>query len=282
MRISNIERWRSSERIAEEVLRRLGFEVIEHHKRIIIDGFEVGEVDFVARHRNGELYAVEVKAGKIDITGLRQAYVNAKLVGMKPMVICKGFADDSARELAKVLGIEVVQLSDLLLVEDEELETIVREAVEEAFSEYLEMLLLEKPALKEHHLRVLEAIAQSSSISEAAEKLGIDVQDVTKILSELRSQGVVPKWAKRWSSIKRVAKFVVSKATLHRDLEALEKAVMELSSVVDKLQRVCSSLSKYVAIMERSSSPESYAYTRSKFNDINESERGSTSSISPS
>ena len=49
MQLSSVERWRSSERIAEEILRNLGFEIVEHHKRIVVEGFEIGEVDFVAR-----------------------------------------------------------------------------------------------------------------------------------------------------------------------------------------------------------------------------------------
>jgi len=277
MKVSNVERWRSSERIAEEILRRLGFEVLEHHKRIIIEGLEVGEIDFVARSSTGELYAVEVKAGKVDITGLRQAYVNAQLVGMKPLVICKGFADDAARELAKVLNIEVIQLSDILVVEDEELETIVREAVEDALSEYLEMLLLENLSIKEHNLKVLEVIAQSSSISEAAEKLGMDVQNVTKILNELRSQGVIPRWAKKWSSLRRVARFMVSKVHLRRNLELLERLSKEISRNIEKLQQLYAAISRSVATME-----EVLGKRREPSDLEHESARGSTSSISPS
>jgi len=277
MQLSSVERWRSSERIAEEILRNLGFEIVEHHKRIVVEGFEIGEVDFVARSKDGILYAVEVKAGKIDITGLRQAYVNAVLLNMKPLVICKGFADDSARELAKTLGIEVVQLSEFLVTEDEELETIVREAVEDALAEYVEMLLFSPPPLKKDYAKVLEAVSKASSPNEAAEYLGIDVHELMKTLSEMRNAGVLPRWAKRWSSIKRVSRLIYAKVSTHRAIESLvdvssriEKIVSELSKALSTLNKNLSALSKVIEELDRRASELSRASS--------ESERGITSS----
>jgi len=259
MQLSSVARWRSSERIAEEILRQLGFEILEHHKRIVVEGLEIGEVDFVARSPEGTLYAVEVKAGKIDITGLRQAYVNAVLLGMKPLVICKGFADDSARELAKTLGIEVVQLSEFLVTEDEELETIVREAVEDALGEYIEMLMLTPTNIKESHLRILEAVAKCSSPNEVAEALKMDVHEVLKALNEMRSSGILPRWAKKWSSLRRVAKLIYAKIALQKSIETLADVssrlgnlVAELSKNTSILAKALSSLTKTIEALQRS------------------------------
>jgi len=111
------------------LLEELGFKVLETRHRVIVNGVEIGEVDVVAEDGEGTRWAVEVKAGKLDVNGIRQAYVNAVVLGLKPMVVCKGFADDAARQLAELLGVRVIQLSDVFLVEDEELELVVKEAV---------------------------------------------------------------------------------------------------------------------------------------------------------
>ncbi|MEM2512068.1 MAG: endonuclease NucS, partial [Ignisphaera sp.] len=133
--ISARRRWISSEKIAQEVLENLGFKILETRKKIILNNIEVGEIDAIALDENGDAYAVEVKAGKADITGIRQAYINALLLNVKPIIVCKGFADDAARELAEKLGVRVIQLSDLFLVESEELNIIVREVIEETLTE---------------------------------------------------------------------------------------------------------------------------------------------------
>jgi predicted RecB family endonuclease len=111
--ISARRRWLSSERIAQEVLETIGFKILETRKKIILNDIEIGEVDAIAVDDKGTLYAVEVKAGKADITGVRQAYINALLLNAKPVIVCKGFADDAAKELAEKLGVQVIQLSDV-------------------------------------------------------------------------------------------------------------------------------------------------------------------------
>ncbi len=242
MQISGAQRWRSSERIAEEVLRSRGFIVVETHKKIIINNVEVGEVDIVARSPSGELYAVEVKSGRIDVTGVRQAYVNALLLGMKPLVICKGFADDAAKELAARLGVEVIQLSDVFLVDSEELEVIVREAVEEAFSEFVEVLLASPSLPKQEHLKVMEAVATSSSPNEAASRLGMELHEMMKIVEELRSMGVIPRWAKKWSSIRRFAKLAYARTKLGTTIEMLSELVEKLANFVDVASKYVSTL----------------------------------------
>ncbi|MEM4627646.1 MAG: hypothetical protein QXX37_05125, partial [Ignisphaera sp.] len=132
-------RWLSSERVAVSVLEELGYNVLEMRKKVVVNETVVGEVDAVVDDGTGQLFAVEIKAGKIDISGIRQAYVNSVILGMKPLVICKGFADDAAKELAEKLGVKIIQLSDIFLVESEELEIILREVVEDAIANYFEI-----------------------------------------------------------------------------------------------------------------------------------------------
>ena len=87
--ISSSRRWRSSERIALGFLEEMGYRIIETRKRIKIHGIEVSEIDAIVEDEDGNRYGVEIKAGRIDVTGIRQAYVNAIIASVKPMVIAK-------------------------------------------------------------------------------------------------------------------------------------------------------------------------------------------------
>jgi predicted RecB family endonuclease len=226
----------ASERIAVSILEELGYRVLEVGKKIIINNTEIGEVDVLAEDQSGEKYAVEVKAGRLDVGGVRQAYVNALILGAKPMVICKGFADDAARELAEKLGVRVVQLSDVFLVESEELYSIVREVVEEVLTEYFELFYGYTAHLKPEHYEILSAIYSSTSIEEAAEKLKLDVSALARHIDELRKHGVIPKWASKYSSVKRVAQILVQKQSVVSALEESRRLVESLKSLVDQLK----------------------------------------------
>jgi predicted RecB family endonuclease len=226
----------ASERIAVSILEELGYRVLEVGRKIIINNTEIGEVDVLAEDQSGEKYAVEVKAGRLDVGGVRQAYVNALILEAKPMVICKGFADDAARELAEKLGVRVVQLSDVFLIESEELYSIVREAVEEVLTEYFELFYGYTAHLKPEHYEILSAIYSSTSIEEAAEKLNLDVSALARHIDELRKQGVIPKWASKYSSVKRVAQILVQKQSVVSALEESRKLVESLKSLVDQLK----------------------------------------------
>ncbi|HEC81192.1 MAG TPA: recombinase RecB, partial [Thermoplasmatales archaeon] len=105
----------SSERIAKRLLESRGFHVLSIKHRVMDGEDKVAEVDIVAEDSEGVRYAVEVKAGRGDVNAVRQAFANAKLCGFKPLLVCKGFADDAARKVASKLGVEVVELSEYYL-----------------------------------------------------------------------------------------------------------------------------------------------------------------------
>ncbi len=68
-----------------ELLSRLGLKVISRRVKVTVNGgVEVGEVDIVAEDGSGSKYAIEVKSGKVDVSAIRQAYVNAKVLNAKP------------------------------------------------------------------------------------------------------------------------------------------------------------------------------------------------------
>ncbi len=251
MQLSSTQRWHSSERIAQRLLEEMGFTVLETHRKIVINNVEVGEIDIIARDSEGNTYAVEVKAGKLDVTGLRQAYVNAILLGMKPLVVCKGFADDAARELADRLGVKVIQLSDIYLVENEELEIVVREAVEDALSSFFELILEPPPALREDQKRIIETLAYTPSLHDAASKLDIPLETLLKSIDELRSRGIIPRWARRWSSIKRCAQVLAVKMQIYNQITSLQTLLERLQQVLTTVSRLNNALKQALSIAER-------------------------------
>jgi len=245
IQLSSSQRWHSSERIAQKLLEDMGLKVVETNKKVIINNVEVGEVDIVARDDEGNMYAVEVKAGKLDVTGVRQAYINAILLEMKPMVICKGFADDAAYELASHLGIKVIQLSDIFLVESEELEIVIREAVEDAVSSIFELILEPLPTIRDNEKKLIEVLASAHTLQDAASKLDIPLEVLLKNIDTLRSQGVIPKWARKWSSIKRCAQILATKIKIYDQIMALQQ-------MLDKMQQVIPMISKLSNVLKQS------------------------------
>lgn len=182
--------WRSSEVLARSLLEDMGYRILEVHKRIIVNGVEVGEVDFLAE-RDGIRYAVEVKAGLVDVSGVRQAYVNAELLGARALVVARG-SDDKARELAGRLGVELVLLPDIVYASTDDLYMAVREAVYDAVGELLSVAE-HCGALGEEELETLKALSGSDTVKEAAERLGVGVDDLAKRLAGLRRKGVLPR-----------------------------------------------------------------------------------------
>jgi predicted RecB family endonuclease len=233
--MSGERRWLSSERVAVRVLEELGYRVLELHKRVRIEGVDVAEIDAIALGPDGERYAVEVKAGRLDVTGVRQAYANAVLVGAKPLVVCKGFADESARVLAEKLGVKVIQLSDVFLVDAEELEDLVRTATYEALVDALRIVLDPTLRVKPRYLDVLKVIAEQPTIVDAAKKLGLDVKQLASLISEMRREGLIPRWARTWSAIRGIALLLAARARLQAVLDTLSENLEKLRSLLEKL-----------------------------------------------
>lgn len=242
------KRGKASERIAYSVLIDLGFKIIETHKKILINNVEVGEADYVAEDSEGNLYAVEVKAGKVDVTGIRQAYVNANLLKMRPLIISKGFADESAEELAKALGVKVIQLSDIFLVESEELEIIMREVIEDVLSNYLSFLISEPKGIKPEYNKLINTIISSSSFTEVADKLKVNVNDVIRKIEELRSSGILPKWARRFTTVKRVLLLTLMKTRL---ISLINDVIKELEEVKNIAKDVSIELTNLARTVEK-------------------------------
>ncbi len=150
------------ERYILDLLPALGLFPKASRHRIYRNGVEVGEVDILAVDGDGNTYAVEVKAGKIDITGIRQAYINAKLIGAKPLVIARGYAEEGARELARELGVEVVLLPDYVFLSVDDLYT----AFTNAFVRSLAVITAIVTNLQVDEVEVIESCPDVSCVCE--------------------------------------------------------------------------------------------------------------------
>lgn len=216
--VSPKKKWRSSERIAIDLLENLGYRVIDVHRKIKIDGVEVGEVDAIVEDDKGERYAVEIKAGSIDVTGLRQAYVNALLLNMKSLVVAKGFSDESAEKLAQQLGIKTLFLTDYFIVSSEELELLVKEAFEKIIIDTINTLMTDK-SLSPEDIRLLKTISSSPTIADAAKQLSIDIPTLVKKIKVLQNKKLIPPTVKSYNMIRYYASILLLKQKI---LEVIE------------------------------------------------------------
>ena len=181
-------RGKASVAIAKQVLESRGCTILKEGERITVEGLEVGEVDLIARGPQGALLAVEVKAGQASASDVKQLYVNALILGAKPLLVARTLSEE-ALALARKLGVEVLLLRDLLTVDEEELYEVVKAAVSDAI---LELLLCLRAFQYEEAVRILEAIAKHENLGEAAEALNLEVREIERKLGELRNAKLIP------------------------------------------------------------------------------------------
>lgn len=217
---SHRRRWQASEKIALNTLEEMGFRVIGHRVPVVVNGLEVGEADAIALGPNGERYVVEVKAGRVDVTGIRQAYVNALLLNGRPLVIAKGFSDESARAVASALGVRVIELSDQFVVDAEELESVVEGAVYSALAVLMDVIF-NASRISDVELKVLSAVATSRDYLEASSKLGIDVEELLRRVAELKRKGVLPQ-SRNYAALRVASKLAILASKVMRTHELSE------------------------------------------------------------
>jgi len=226
-------RWLASERVAFRLLEERGFNIIDTHKKIEIDGVEVGEVDAVAVGPDGSKYVVEVKAGRLDVHGVRQVYTAAQLLGAKPLAVAKGYADDSARKLAEKLGVELVELEDVFLVDAEELETLVYGAVMEAVAEALS-LLASPPQLPPNLVSKVMAIAEAESLGEAAKRLNMKPSDLRDAVTFLKQLSPLARKG-GWRGLKLTARLLIAGLGIRAALDSLTDTADKLAELKQAL-----------------------------------------------
>ncbi|MEM4523179.1 MAG: YraN family protein, partial [Nitrososphaeria archaeon] len=159
----------SSERIAKSILKKMGFQILEKNKKVVLNGTQVFEVDLIAKDPSGDVYCVEVKAGRIGISDIRQAYANSMVLGLKPLIICKGYADKATEVLAEELKVKVFLFPDYYcLIEPEDLDYIVREAVRDVLEEYGLVSLSVLENITKRELKILKTFSENKTFEDCA------------------------------------------------------------------------------------------------------------------
>ncbi len=226
-------RGRSSERIARGVLERLGYKILETNKKIIVDEAEAFEVDILALSPKGEKCCVEVKAGSASVSDIRQVFADSEMLGLKPLLVCKGFADEAAEAVARELGVEVVRLSEYyILLEPEELEVVVRTAVQDVLDSYGFYPLPVWREIAEEELELVEKIAEAEDFAEAAEALHLSTEELGQKIGKLREKGVFPHRAQDFKALERHSQQIINRYALLRRLDEIEKRLKRIEEAL--------------------------------------------------
>ncbi|MGC8573529.1 MAG: recombinase RecB [Caldisphaera sp.] len=181
---------RSSESIAANLLQQMGYKIVEMHKKVTINNVEISDVDIIAE-KNGVKYAVEVKAGPADVSSIRQIYVNSKILNMVPIIISRGLADEKAEELAKELNVNFISVSDQVITNLDEIYASVKEALVDFLDDFFKFLTRCKN-IDERDLKIINSLAISEDLIEAAKSSNMSIEDFTKAISSLHSRGILP------------------------------------------------------------------------------------------
>ena len=205
------------------MLESKGYEIIATNYKINSKGENIAEIDIVAE-KDGEKYAVEVKSGKASLTSVRQVYANAKLAGLKPLLICKK-SDDAIKEAAKKLGVEIMEFSEYhLLLEPEELESIVKKCMEEVLEEHGFIPVLK---LDEETKLILKAISEAKNFEHACKLLKMKEEELTAKLGKLSRKGILPSRSLSFRDLKRIATSILARNELSIKLDKIEKDIEE-------------------------------------------------------
>ncbi len=222
------KRGTSAERIARRIIEGKGFSIIATNYKINSKGENIAEIDIVAE-KNNERYAIEVKSGRANLTTVRQAYGNAKLANLKPMIICKK-CDDATKIAAKELGVEIIEFSEYyLLMEPEEIESIVKKCMEEVMEEYG---LSNSAIIDDEKLKFLKVISQSKNFEEASNILKLNEEEMGKRIGELSRTGILPKRSLSYSDLKRYCSNIISRNEIYRKIEKIEETLEEIKNIL--------------------------------------------------
>ncbi len=206
------------------MLDSMGYAIIEANHELHSKGETIAEIDILAE-KDGVRYAVEVKAGRANLSSVRQAYANAQLAGMQPMLICKK-ADDAVRESAAQLDVSIIAFSEYhLLLEPEELESIIKTCMEETMEQY--GFLPYNVSLDERDRKVLHALATTGDFAAAAKKLDMNDDELGRELTRLSDRSVLPKRSLSFSDLKRCAGQILARQELLERLDRIETLLRE-------------------------------------------------------
>ncbi|MEM0172307.1 MAG: YraN family protein [Thermoproteota archaeon] len=221
----------STEDIAISILESLGYSVLERRKQVVVNNVKVAEIDIVARDQEGNLLAVEVKSGKASVTDIRQVFSNSKLINAKPLLICKGFSDSSAISLASELGISYLLLPEYYLFTFEDFKEIAKEIIYEVLSIYLS---LEVNSISEEDKKIVDAIANSNTFTEAALKLNTSEENLRRAIVNSGIFNLKEKF--NFSYLRLQALIIIKKLNEFKRFENIEHKLNELKKNIDSFK----------------------------------------------
>ncbi len=200
----------SAEEIAWLILRKMGYKILEWHHQVKRGDSKIAEIDLIAEDAQKTKYGVEVKAGKIGVSDVRQTYGNAAIEGLKPLIVCQGFSEESAKLAAEELGVKVVTFSEyFLLLSIEDLYMVVSRAVKDVLANYGLTPPVLAEMISQEELNVISAISSSESIGKAAQKAGMDRKSVEEAISKLKKNGVIPQGLRGYNQLRNACRNIV-------------------------------------------------------------------------
>ncbi|MEM3415201.1 MAG: YraN family protein [Thermoproteota archaeon] len=221
----------STEDIAISILESLGYSVLERRKQVVVNNVNVAEIDIVARDQEGNLLAIEVKSGKASVTDIRQVFSNSKLINAKPLLICKGFSDSSAISLASELGISYLLLPEYYLFTFEDFKEIAKEIIYEVLSIYLS---LEVNSISEEDKKIVDAIANSNTFTEAALKLNTSEENLRRAIVNSGIFNLKEKF--NFSYLRLQALIIIKKLNEFKRFENIEHKLNEIKKNIDSFK----------------------------------------------
>ena len=198
-----------AEELATILLQRMGYKVIARNYEYEINGKKVCEIDVIAEDGKYK-YAVEVKSGKIGVSDVRNAYSNAEMTGLKPLIVCRGFSEESARIAASKLGVKVLSMSKyFLLLEYEDLYRVVEHAIKRILISYGLMRPVLAEEIGSEEFKVIKAIALSNDMDEAVSKAKLSKKKIEKTISDLRRRRIIPEGTFGYKELKEACKSII-------------------------------------------------------------------------
>jgi predicted RecB family endonuclease len=220
-----------AEDVAVSILEKLGYTILEKRKPVIFGGVKVAEIDMIARDQEGNVFAVEVKSGKASVTDVRQVFSNSRLLKVKPLLVCKGFSDDSAAGLASELEVRYLLLPEYYLFTLEDFKEVSKEIIYGLLTLYLS---LEVEGMSGEEEKIVEAIASSNSFSEASGKLNVSEDELGKLVSNM---GVFKQEGKQtFSQLKLRAMLIKNRLNDKRRIGNIERKLDALGRKIDYLR----------------------------------------------
>lgn len=227
---------KSSERIAEGILKKRGFTILERNKIVEKKGEEAFEVDIIARTPKGEKCCIEVKAGEASVSDVRHAFANSKMLNCRPLIISKGFSNKSAETVAEELEVQIINLSDAYLTEPEELEILVRSALQDVLVDFGFYPLPPRERISNDEMNLISTIAYSESFASITAELKVSKGELGKKIGELRKKGILPQRSQSFTELQKFARHIIRRYSITQRIERIEKRMEHLEEEIKKLR----------------------------------------------